>query len=469
MEFRTSMSRLFAAVFAASLLFLAACESTEEAVLPAIIDIQSGNGQYSKKGTALPDPLAVKVQFHDLSDASGFVVRFTVLEGGGTLSRTTSTTDGRGFASTRYTLGPAAGTNRILAEVTGDSPISTEFTATAGDYFCPEEDPTFVQKISPGDAIEEHDLLLFTQKSRLNESFGSPIAGLVRLRVDGFVLRPMRFAGYEGGGFGITVMDCAFSQNGDFFLTWQDIFDEVVKIRPNKQADHFARLETSFGGEITVTPAGVLVGCDKYGPFVVGCRDTLQRFDEALFEGSSGNQANFDAVAVDMNPQNAWYEDIYFIDLSDNTLRRLPVDTLVAQGDPELVVQLSHDEAAGARGMECNDNGDVFILVDDDDDDKVILKVTPAGVRTVVYDFFDRGAGTADDAGMLSDLAIKKGSSPILYTIDTWNDLVFRYDTQGVGFPWEMFPDTTQGYDPESISTKGAYGERVGLVVIPSQ
>ena len=99
--------------------------------------------------------------------------------------------------------------------------------------------------------------MLFTQKSRLNESFGSPIAGLVRLRVDGFVLRPVSFAGYEGGGFGITVMDCAFSQNGDFFLTWQDIFDEVAKVRPNKQADHFARLETSFGGEITVKP-GVL-------------------------------------------------------------------------------------------------------------------------------------------------------------------------------------------------------------------
>ena len=468
MEFRTSMSRLFAVVFSASLLFLAACESTEEAVLPAIIDIQSGNGQYSKKGTALPDPLTVKVMFHDLSDASGFVVRFTVLEGGGTVSRSTSTTDGRGFASTSYTLGPPAGTNRIRAEVTGESNISAEFTATAGDFFCPEEDPTFVQKISPGNTIEP-DLLLFTQKSRLNESFGSPIAGLVRLKVDGFVLRPVSFAGYEGGGFGITVMDCAFSQNGDFFLTWQDIFDEVAKVRPNKQTDHFARLETSFGGEITVTPSGVLVGCDIYGPFVVGCRDTLQRFDEALFDGSIGNRANFNAVAVDNNPQNAWYEDIYFIDLSDNTLRRLPVDTLVAQGDPELVVQLSPDEAAGARGMECNSNGDIFILIDDDKDDKLILKVTPAGVRTEVFDFFTRGSGSPEDAGMLSDLAIKKGTYPILYTIDTWNDLVFRYDTQGVGFDLEMFPDTTQGYDPESISTRGAYGERVGLVVIPSQ
>jgi hypothetical protein len=463
MDFRTSMSRLFAVVFAASLLFLAACESTEEAVLPAIIDIQSGDAQYSKKGTELPDPLTVKVLYHDLSDATGFEVRFTVLEGGGTVSRATSTTDSRGFASTSYTLGPAAGTNRIRAEVTSESNISAEFTATAGEFFCPEEDPTFVQQIPPRGTVE-HDLLLFTSNSRINTVGGTPVAGLIRLQLEGG-FRPVAFSQYEGI-FPIPVMDCAFAQNGSFFLAWQDVFDEVVKIRPNKRADHFARLETSFGGEITATPSGVLVGCDIYGPFVVGCRDTLLRFDEALFDGSIGDRANFDAVAVDISPQSAWYEDIYFIDLSDNTLRRLPVDTLVAQGDPELVVQLSADEAAGARGMECNDNGDLFILVDDDRDKvKAILRVTPAGVKTVVFDFFTRGAGTAADAGTQRDLAIRRGGNPILYTIDTQNNMLLRYDV-GQSSLGQYDPDAW-GFDPESISTAGFDGERVGLVVIP--
>ena len=136
MEFRTSMSRLFAVVLAASVVFIAACESTEEAVLPSIIEVHSGDGQYSKKGTALPEALTVKLQYHDNSDAEGFVVSFTVLEGGGSLSRGTATTDSRGFASTGYTLGPDAGTNRIRAEVTGESNISVDFTATAGEFFC---------------------------------------------------------------------------------------------------------------------------------------------------------------------------------------------------------------------------------------------------------------------------------------------------------------------------------------------
>jgi hypothetical protein len=466
MELRISKSRMIGAVLAASAVFLAACESTEEAVLPSIINIQSGDGQYSKKGTELPEPLAVKVQYHDNSDAAGFVVRFTVLEGGGTLSRTTSTTDGRGIASTTYTLGPDVGTNRIRAQLTGESNISEEFTATAGDFFCPEEDPTFVEQIPPRGTIE-HDLLLLTANSRLNESGGLMIAGLIRLQLEGG-FRPVAYSRYEAL-FPITVMDCAFAQNGKFFLAWQDIFDEVVRIRPNKQADHFASLETSFGGEITVTPSGVLVGCDMYGPFVVGCRDTLLRFAEATFSGTTGNEANFDAVAVDINPQSSWYEDIYYIDLSDHTLRRLPVDSLAAQGDPELVAQLSVDEAEGARGMECNDNGDVFILVDDDDDNvKAILRVTPTGVKTTEFDFFTRGTGSVAEAGTQRDLAIRRGGNPILYTIDTYNNMLLRYDV-GNRILSPLYPDTTQGYDPESISNRGrgAYGERVGLVVIP--
>jgi len=465
MGIRTSLIRLITVVVAAQALFLAACESTEEAVLPSNIDVVSGNDQYSKKGTLLPSPLTVSVEYHDQSPATGYVVRFTAIEGGGSVSRRNATTDSRGIASVNYTLGPQTGTNRIRADVTGESNISVEFTATAGDFFCPEEDPTFVQKISPGGTVE-HDLLLFTQNSSVNTSGGNPITGLVRLRVEGFVLRPSSYASYGDEYSWLTVRDCAFAQNGDFFLTWQDIFDEVVKVRPNKQADHFATLDTPFGGEITVTPSGVLVGCDIYGPFVMGCRDPLQRFDEASFSGVPGDRANGNAVAVDITPQNTWYEDIYYIDLSDYTLRRLPVDTLVAQGDPEVVYQLTADQALGARGMECNNNGDVFILVDDDDDEKAILSITPTGTMTVEYDFFEGGTKTAAEAGMLSDLALRRGGAPIVYTIDTLNDVVFRYDVNNTA-PLRMSPEA--GYDAEAVSTAASKGERVGLVVIPSQ
>jgi hypothetical protein len=224
MDIRTNSIRLTAVVLAALALFLVACESTEEAVLPSNIDIVAGDGQYSKKGTALPDPLTVVVEYHDGSAAGGIVVQFTTTEGGGSVSSKNVATDSRGIASANYTLGPATGTNRIRAEVTGESNISVEFTATAAEFFCPEEDPTFDPKVSPGGGFEP-DLLMLTQNSVANSSGGTTIAGLVRLKVDGFVLRPSSFSSYGDDFSWIRVKDCAFAQNGDFFVTWQDLFD----------------------------------------------------------------------------------------------------------------------------------------------------------------------------------------------------------------------------------------------------
>jgi hypothetical protein len=466
MRFRLTIRLLCALAVVPAILSLAACESTEEAVMPSILFIESGNGQESKAGTLLPEPLVVRVQYHDRSDAAGFVVRFTVTEGGGAVSKTTKTTDGRGLAPVSLTLGPVPGTNRVVAELTGETKITTEFLATGGEFFCEEGNPEFVEKFYPGGLFEK-DLLLFTHHSRLNTSAGSPITGVVKLPMTG-VFQPSSFASYdEGLGGRIPVLDCAFSSGGDFFLAWQDVFDEIVKVKRNKQAEHFATLATVFGGELTTAPLGVLVGCDEYGPFVVGCRDTLQRFSQATYSGNPIDEANFDAVAVDLNPQNPWYEDIYFIDLSDNTLRRLPVDTLVAKGPTEVVAQLSAAEATGARGMECNHDGTIFILVDDHRDNKTILQVTPAGVKTVAFDFFSRGTGTANEAGVLSDLAIRRGGNPILYTIDTENNMLLRYDV-GQQVLSELFPDADLGMDPESISIDFSNGERVGLVVMPS-
>jgi hypothetical protein len=69
----------------------------------------------------------------------------------------------------------------------------------------------------------------------------------------------------------------------------------------------------------------------------------------------------------------------------------------------------------------------------------------------------------------LNDLAIwRNGNQSFLFTIDTLNNLVVVYDVlQGNGVPTKMAPTT--GYHPEAISTVSSQGERVGLVVIPSE
>ena len=57
----------------------------------------------------------------------GFQVTFTVTEGGGTLSSTTSTTDANGQAATTLTLGSQPGPNTVEATVEGLEPET--FTA----------------------------------------------------------------------------------------------------------------------------------------------------------------------------------------------------------------------------------------------------------------------------------------------------------------------------------------------------
>jgi len=100
--------------------------------------------------------------------------------------------------------------------------------------------------------------------------------------------------------------------------------------------------------------------------------------------------------------------------------------------------------------------GNVYILVDSDET-KEIVQVTPAGAVSVLYDFFDRGAG--DAAGVQRDLAYDEGFKR-LYTIDTLNNDVLLYDV-ALDILVEMF-EAPQN----EISTSGGSGERVGLVVL---
>jgi len=454
--------RFIAVLFIGLLFLISACENTEEPVPASRILVVSGNQQYSKINTVLPDPLRVKVQYADLTEAPGVTVRFRMINGDGSVSAGTDVTDGFGVASVKYTLGPATGTNTIRAELADNSGKYVDFTATGGAYYCPEEDPTYSIKFPLQGTEVQRDLFLFTRWSSLHDTGGNPTAGVVRLVVSGGSLRATSITKFESTGLTVP-HDAAFSQSGDFYLSWLDIFPEALKVKPNKSSFVFSGLESFGGAEITRGTEGVLVGCDEYGPFIVGCRDTLQRFDEARYDGGLGEAASADAVAVDMNPANTYYEDIYFVYLTDRTIRRLPMANRVPEGATQIVTQLTRDEAEGTNGMVCDDDGTLFLLIDSSIL-KAILRVTTAGVKTVEYDFFDRGTGNA--AGIQNDLAIQQGNN-LLYTIDTFNNKLLFYNI-GQGVLTEMLPDTLMGYDPEAISTDQSGGiERVGLVVLP--
>jgi hypothetical protein len=95
----------------------------------AAVSVVSGDNQTGPFGTALPDPLVVRVTSAAGDSLEGVLVDWTVTEGGGSLSLPSSSTDTAGLAQVSLTLGPG-GTNRVRATVRNTT-LTADFTATA--------------------------------------------------------------------------------------------------------------------------------------------------------------------------------------------------------------------------------------------------------------------------------------------------------------------------------------------------
>lgn len=434
---------------------LLACEDNQApAPVPGGLEIVSGDAQYTRKGTKLEDPVIVRVASDQGGAAPGMTVHFQVIEGGGTLSRTAVTTDNNGRASVHWTVGPNTGSNRLRVTVAENSALTTVATATSSEYYCIEEEPTFAAKFAGA-----HGLMMLTRSS----SITGATSGLVRYDVNNsnHSFNGTAIGSYPDGAFLNVLRDCVFSANGDLFISWNHSHDEIVKVATDGSVSHFATLDpapvdAAPGAELAMTPNGVLVGCDAVGPFYVTCRDTLFRFEDAIFSGSdlTRDAANNDALACDPNSG-----DVYFIYKADRDLLRIPFDGTTA-GPATKVADLSQDESDGARGMVVDGtDGSIYLLVESTGT-KSIVKVTSAGVVTTERDFFTRGAG--DAAGIQSDLAIDR-QFRYLYTLDTRNNVFLQYSLNDQ----TLFTLTPPGADPLQASNLSS-GERVGLDVVPA-
>jgi hypothetical protein len=92
----------------------------------------SGDGQSAPAGQQLPQPLVVEALDLGGNPIPGLEVRFTVTEGGGSVTPDIATTGPDGRASASFTLAPAqGGGHRVQATVTGTA-SSVTFAATAG-------------------------------------------------------------------------------------------------------------------------------------------------------------------------------------------------------------------------------------------------------------------------------------------------------------------------------------------------
>lgn len=433
-------------------LFAACEEETAPGPTPVDIEIVSGNGQYSKQGTELEEPVIVQVTLSDGEPGAGVAVRFAIKSGGGTLSRTTAATNASGYAAVEWTLGPGLGVQQLGISLADYSAVATEAQATSSDYYCPEEDPTFVRRFTP-----QYGLFLFSHASSATVSAGTPRAGVVQLGLDLLNLEfdATSIVAFDWSTVQAVVRDCAFSASGELYIAWNSTSSrrEIAKVAANRSVTHFATLEGILGTEITTLEGGVLAGCDEFGPFTVGCRDTLTRYPDATFSGTAPDIANYDAVAFD--PAGSY---LYFIDEPARRLKRIPLDGYTQTGQTEEIpVVLDFDEATGAVGMVVY-NGDVYLVVESTAT-KSIVKVTSTGTKSTEFDFFSRGAG--DAAGRQDDLALDPRG--FLYTLDTLNNVVLIYVIAEDRLE-EIVPD--ENTDPFAASNASA-GERVGLAVLP--
>jgi len=458
---------LLAVVLISMSIALSQCsEDAAEPVVAGRIVIDGGDAQVSLRGTELLEPISVRVwAVGGTQVLEGAQIVFNIIEGNGSVSTQFVTTNSSGVASTRWTLGATADLNRATATVVDAADLQVEFTATGADFYCPEADDA--PSISYG---TKGHLFLATRQSSW---FPGSKSGIVRINpffgqdtTTAFTEIPNLF----NGTVIVTLKDAAFSPRGDFYVVRKGFTVDIVKVSSGGSVSLWVTTG-QFDAEITMNPYGLLVGCDQTGPFVVGCRDTLQRFTEASY--FSG--INDDAVAVDPRRQsaNALGEDIYFIDKDKKTLERLPLNNLqVEAGGLVTVTALTTAEANRASGMVCDNNGTVFILVDADtaetDPMKALVQVLPNGTKSIAYDFYDRVGGGEPllKAGKQRDLAINTDTQRI-WTLDTLNDLIVLYQipTGTVSFVYE----DADSLEKSTLSLPGLVtGERVGLAVLPN-
>src|SRR5687767_11450333 len=98
---------------------------------PGTVQIVDGNGQEGRSGEVLADPLVARLVNDSGQGIPEQTVRWVPRSGSGTTDPASGTTDSDGFASAEWTLGPAAGLQRLDAEVPGLGSVT--FTATNTD------------------------------------------------------------------------------------------------------------------------------------------------------------------------------------------------------------------------------------------------------------------------------------------------------------------------------------------------
>lgn len=173
------------------------------AQVPVTFLKQSGDLQSAAVGTAVLLPVSMRLADSNGTGVAGAIVTFTVTAGGGT-TRAADTTDVNGVASTGWTLGTVADTNRMTATLTGITLPSLLFRAIA------HAGPPVAMTVQAGDSQTAHAgaPVPVPPAVQLHDSFNNPIPGVI-----------VTFSVTAGGGFVANASDTT-DANGAASASW---------------------------------------------------------------------------------------------------------------------------------------------------------------------------------------------------------------------------------------------------------
>ena len=156
---------------------------TATADAPSRIELESGNNQSATVGTALPNPLVVRVTDANDNPVENVGVTWSA-QGGGSVSDATTATDANGLAQVTRTLGLLQGTYTTTASVVGlsGSPVTFISTALVG---APDHLVIITQ---PGPSMVSGDTIIPVPSVQVRDNQENPVlrAGIqVRATVSG--------------------------------------------------------------------------------------------------------------------------------------------------------------------------------------------------------------------------------------------------------------------------------------------
>lgn len=277
--------------------------SVEVKQTPTKVEMVSGDDQEARRGTALPEPIVLRVEDQGGTGVPGEPVTFLPDEGSGSVGSTTVETDAHGLASTEWTLGTDLRRQSVLA-ATGDLTLRFMASATSDPPM-----PDLVLKNLKLSRLEPtiHETV-DVEAVVTNDGDGSaPAAFSVHLVTGGTRTEAIRLDALDPGASTTARFTIGPLGEGDHRI-------EVV-VDPNDEVAEWHEDNNSRSGHVTVQAQlllelgeSVTVSSDAPGPALLYRVEIEEASDEPLNVRLSGGQGDADLfVHYGERPEHHYY------------------------------------------------------------------------------------------------------------------------------------------------------------------